>query len=267
MTRSLDLMLAAVERDLGDRTKWFRPNGYSAPALAILDSIYSTRNRYSGVKNALAKYRRAREGDGADAWNDGPKELIDAAQRWAGPGGDPVEALVDRTNKWLVSSKAGAERKAAAALGAAKILSAAGLETRGAVQAALTDPVQQETSPLKQEWRSLPGQSSALTWTYFLMLNGIPGVKADRMVLRYVSAATAEEVSAKDAAALVREVATRIGESATVLDHAIWRHQSGRPVEQVMPDTVGPVTSETGALPAQASSGIEDTEEVIITDA
>lgn len=150
---------------------------------------------------------------------------------------------------------------------AAKILSAAGLETRGAVQAALTDPVQQETSPLKQEWRSLPGQSSALTWTYFLMLNGIPGVKADRMVLRYVSAATAEEVSAKDAAALVREVATRIGESATVLDHAIWRHQSGRPVEQVMPDTVGPVTSETGALPAQASSGIEDTEEAIITDA
>lgn len=266
MARNLDLLLAAVERDLGDRTKWFRPNGYSAPALAILDSIYSTGHHYSGVKNAVDKYRKAREADGADAWNDGPKDLTDAAQAWAGPTGDPVQALVERTNNWPVSTRAGAERKAEAALGAARLLSAAGLETRRAVADALTDPVQQEKSSVKREWLDLPGQRSGLTWTYFLMLNGVQGVKADRMVMRYVAGATGENLTPKDAAALVREVADQIDESAIIVDHAIWRHASGRPVEQELPQTSRNEPDAAGALGAQASSDVEDADEAIASD-
>ncbi|MFF9214757.1 hypothetical protein, partial [Streptomyces sp. NPDC014791] len=69
----------------------------------------------------------------------------------------------------------------------------------------------------------------------FLMLAGTPGVKADRMVIRYVAdaiGAVAENVSATDAAMLVKAVAEKCGHNVTHLDHAIWRFESGRPVNQ-----------------------------------
>jgi len=60
-----------------------------------------------------------------------------------------------------------------------------------------------------------------------LMLAGVPGVKADRMVLRYVSGALGHVVGAVEAATLVSGLADSRGPSRTKLDHAIWRRESG----------------------------------------
>lgn len=227
MTASDAALLAArVEEDLGhDDTRWFNADGYQSVAQAVLDSIYSTGNTYTSVLNALVKYRAARREDGADASNDTAQDLVDATDGWGG-----TQGLVARTNECRAWSRRTAPYKAEAAYGAARILATHGLNTRAEVQAALTDSIAQETSPIKAAWRALPGQRSLLTWTYFLMLCGVPGVKADRMVVAYVSRALGRPVDPRAAATLVSGLADQLGISRSKLDHAIWRKESGRKV-------------------------------------
>ncbi len=112
----------------------------------------------------------------------------------------------------------------------ATILAAHDLDAVGNVREALRELKQQDASPVKQQWLALPGQSSGLTWTYFLTLCGVPGVKADRMVVRYVSLALGEPVSGEEAEHLVGHVARNLGTSEIKLDHTIWRYESGREI-------------------------------------
>ena len=222
-----ELLAALVAAELGtDGQRWFTPDGYDGLALCVLDSIYSTGNRYSSVLRMLARYREARLEEGGDPYSDGPSDLLSAAERWGGTDG-----FVAQTGyRWRVSTQPSAPFKAASALGAALALQRAGLETIADVRGALSDRARQEASPIKKEWIKLPGQRSGLTWTYFLMLAGVPGVKADRMVVRYVSRALGRQTDPHESALLVAAVADRYGLSQTRLDHAIWRKESGRAV-------------------------------------
>lgn len=223
----LELLSALVVAELGTNgQRWFTPDGYDGLALCILDSIYSTGNRYSTVLRMIANYCKARHEEGCDPYSDGPSDLLSAAERWGATDG-----FVAQTGyRWRVSTQSGAPFKAAAALGAAQVLQRADLETVLDVRAALTDRAGQEASPIKKGWIKLPGQRSGLTWTYFLMLAGVPGVKADRMVIRYVSRALGRKADPHEAALLVAAVADRHGLSQAKLDHAIWRKESGRAI-------------------------------------
>ena len=62
------------------------------------------------------------------------------------------------------------------------------------------------------------------------MLCGVPGVKADRMVVGYVGRVVEQEVSGERARELVGGVARKLETNELHLDHAIWRHESGRAV-------------------------------------
>lgn len=222
----LDRLSRAVKRDLGtDADRWFRPAGYDSAALAVIDSIYSTGNHYTGVINAVNRYRRARIDEGADPDRDGAQDLVSAVDRWGG-----FDGLIERTNKWKTSTRTGAPPKAEAAYGAAKALVEQGMDQVIDVRRALATREQQESSPLKRQWLNLPGQRSGLTWTYFLMLCGVPGVKADRMVIGYVSRVLEQDVSGQRARELVGNLAQRLEINELHLDHAIWRHESGRAV-------------------------------------
>jgi hypothetical protein len=86
-----------------------------------------------------------------------------------------------------------------------------------------------------KSWREVTGQRSGITWAYVLMLAGIPGIKANRVVVEYVANALevpVAEVDAKTAIELVREVAKRKGWNSIHTDHAIWRFQTRRAVGQ-----------------------------------
>jgi hypothetical protein len=80
------------------------------------------------------------------------------------------------------------------------------------------------------------------------MLVGIPGVKADRMIVRFVTYVLERprEVSRKKASRLVEEVADIMGVNYIYLDHTIWRYQSGRPYLQ--PTVIPDETTEPPAL-------------------
>ena len=223
----IELLAALVAAELGtDGQRWFTPDGYDGLALCVLDSTYSTGNRYSSVLRMLARYRESRLEEGGDPYSDGPSDVLSAADRWGGTDG----FVAQTGHRWRVSTQPGAPFKAESALGAARVLQRAGLETVADVRDALTDRSRQEASPIKMGWIKLPRQRSGLTWTYFLMLAGVPGVKADRMVVRYVSRALGRETDARESASLVAAVADRSGVSQTMLDHAIWRKESGRAV-------------------------------------
>lgn len=227
-SHQVDALEAAVRNEIGeDATDWYEPDGYDSVALAVLDSIYSTGNHYTGVINLVNKYRAARIAEGGSPDTDTATDLVEAVGRWGG-----VDGLVKNTNQWKTSSADGAPPKALAAYGAAKILQQHGLETGVQVREKLMEREDRMSSPARTEWLALPGQSSGLTWSYFLMLCGVPGVKADRMILRYVRRLVDEHVNGEQAAELVENVADRLGISYTTLDHAIWRKESDRPVRR-----------------------------------
>jgi hypothetical protein len=66
-----------------------------------------------------------------------------------------------------------------------------------------------------------------VTWDYFLMLLGTPGVKADTWIVRFAADALGRHVSSTEAAQLLTAVASHLNESPTALDHAIWNYMRG----------------------------------------
>ena len=227
-----------------DPERWFLPDGYQSVALAVLDAIYSTGNRYAGVMNVVNGYRRLRADEGADPEADTVTDLVDAFRRWGG-----VDEFVLKTNnRWRTSSQLHAPYKAYAALEAAKVLARHSIETVSDVAGRLDSRASREHSDIARQWLAITGQSSALTWSYFLMLVGIPGVKADRMIVRFVTQVLGRprEVSRKEASRLVEEVADIMGVNCIYLDHTIWRYQSGRPYLQ--PTVIPDETTEPPAL-------------------
>lgn len=227
MTTDEDLLRARIKKLFGtDPEGWYRPDGYQSVALAILDSIYSTGHRYQGVINLIDRYCELRRKEEANPKIDTATDLIEAFNRWGG-----VEGFALKTkNRWRTSSSLQAPYKAYAALEAAKILAAHSIETASDVVDRLTERESREHSDIAKEWLAITGQSSGLTWNYFLMLLGVPGVKADRMVIRFVTKALGrpKDVSAKEASRLVEAVADDLKLNYIQLDHTIWRYQSNR---------------------------------------
>lgn len=221
----VERLAEAIRTDLGDDARWFHPDGYRSVALCLIDSIYSTGNHYTGVVDAVNKYKQRRAGEGADGSVDSATDLLSAAARWGGP-----DALAESTKRWRCWANRSAPYKSMAVLQAAQLLVDADIETVPDVQHALMDADAQARSPLKRKWLALPGQRSGLTWTYFLMLCGVPGVKADRMVVRYVERVLGRPIDPHEAALLVGDVADRRNLPRNLLDHAIWRQESGRPI-------------------------------------
>jgi hypothetical protein len=75
------------------------------------------------------------------------------------------------------------------------------------------------------------GQRSGITWHYVQMLAGIPGVKPDRMICRFVADALGlprRSVTTGFALEILMAAATEMGMSPTDLDHAVWQWQRGR---------------------------------------
>lgn len=208
-----------------DSSRWYSPDGYRSVALALLDSIYSTGNKYTGVTNFLNGYVMLRGQEGANAYDDTPTDLINTIDRWGG-----VDEFVAKVGyRWRTSTTPGAPYKAQATLEAAQALASGELETRPAVQDRFRERAARLTDPVAKRWLKIPGQSSGLTWNYFLMLCGLPGVKADRMVTRFTGDAVGRAVGQSEASALVEAVCDRQGWNYTMVDHTLWRFQSGRP--------------------------------------
>ena len=81
---------------------------------------------------------------------------------------------------------------------------------------------------LRRALRAVPGQGPGTGVANLFMLAGDTDlIKFDRMVKRFLERVLDRRVNARDAQALLSEVATRLGTTAGDVDYAIWEYESG----------------------------------------
>lgn len=210
-------VLREVER-LGPPSTWPEPDGYPGLALCTLDAVWSIGVRYAGVIKVVERYRCLAANQGRDADQDGCRDLIASVAEIGGPERF-AEAL---SNRQRTSSRNGILKAEAVALSAQALVDT-GVDSVANLKALAPEGLQD----VQARFRGVHGQGSGLSFDYLLMLAGLPGVKADRMIRRFVTRALGAEPSdladAGDARDLVIAAARELGVDAHRLDHAIWK--------------------------------------------
>lgn len=190
---------------------------------ALLDAVLSIRARYgsenTGVRAAVRRYKEF-------VGDDRPNSLTRLA------GFDPTGLGEVLKNRQVT----GGASKATAVVEAAKRLSAEGVERAADIPVAefgdrRTPEQQVRFERLKSAYRSVPGLGE-VTFAYFTMLLGEPGVKADTWVGRFVAEAIGREVSSAYTEQLVKGAAGHYGVDPRVLDHTIWVYMRTRSGEE-----------------------------------
>ena len=219
---ALRAILAAVETLLPSPDRWETPGGYASVGLAVIDSVWSIGVRYQSVENVIARYRAERRAGGDDPDADGPGDVRRFIEACGG-----AEAFAERVGNRQRTSTTNGILKAEAVLHEARILEDEGVE----LPADLAGAGQERLDDLQRRWSTVPGQGSGVSWRAFAMLVGLPEVKPDRMIRRFVAAALgrpgATAVGVDEARGLVLAAAARLGVSPRELDYAIWAYQSG----------------------------------------
>lgn len=216
--------------DTAAAARWPIPVGYpDSLALCVIDAIQSVGVRYRSVVHVVTRYKEYRADAGGDALRDGIDELLATSEELGGP-----EGWAERIgNQNRTSTAPGAPLKATAILAAARELDTADVRTTTALRALVKDL--DDLAQVKNRWLSVPGQRSGISWRYLLMLAGVPGVKPDRMIRRALRNALGQDANRLTDAEIVdlmNATAREMGVTTTHLDHALWRHQSGRPFPQ-----------------------------------
>lgn len=208
------------ETHLGDPTLWTTPEGYpNSLALCIIDSIYSTGSHYSSVVNVIERYK---SGGGE---RHGAKDLARSIQQ---AGGAREWATTIAKNLKPAHTRPGAPLKADIIEQAVALLAELGIDSVpdlvAAVEEKLTD------NRVYRGWKRLPSQSSGVTYSYLLILAGLPSVKPDRMIFRFLADALGEEteLDVDRARELMTETAKAMNVDPRALDHIAWRAASGR---------------------------------------
>ncbi|QNJ90973.1 hypothetical protein HZU40_22430 [Mycolicibacterium fluoranthenivorans] len=199
------------------------PGGYpESLALCVIDSVQSTGVTYASVVKVVNGYRRYREGQGANPAIDGVLQLLATFDQLRGP--DKWADTIGNRNR--TSTHAGAPLKALAIRDAAHALSELGIKTTQELRDAAEDG--EQFSQIDAAWRSVVGQQSGITWHYVQMLAGIPGIKPDRMITRFVAdtlGLTRRTVTPDFALSALHTTAEAMQISPSDLDHGIWQSQ------------------------------------------
>lgn len=177
---------------------------------ALVDAAFSMRARYHSENPGAGVFHR-----------------VQKFQSTFPRATDDLEALaaldVNELRSIMGSGKSAGRHKAECVLDAAKAFLRLDPPVRTAAEVRERDP--QLISNTYASVRGLGG----ITAEYFLMLLGVPGVKADVMIVRFVNAALAAEnlsrVGAKDARELVVQSHGQDdhGVGLIAYEHAIWR--------------------------------------------
>lgn len=214
-------------RILAERCEHFlgskAPDGYpDSLALCIVDSVQSTMVRYPTVVKVLRNYRAYRREQGGNPNTD---SAVDLAATFAELKGH--EAWAERIgNGNRTSTHKGAPLKAYAIEAEANGMIGVGVATAQDLRTAAEDP--DELARVRKEWLKVPGQGRGVTWHYVQMLAGVPGIKPDRMIIRFVAKALdrpLKTILPSFCVEVLTAVAGELAMTASELDHAIWNYR------------------------------------------
>jgi 3-methyladenine DNA glycosylase/8-oxoguanine DNA glycosylase len=202
----VDLVVTHVEQTIAKPWPEWRGGWPGKIEAALIDAVLSIRARYgsetTGVRAAVRRW--------SDANTDRPS--LDDLGALAVTEPEVLASVLD--NRQVLSggaSKPDAIKAAAAALVSAGVRHARDVDPSDAAHRAAYTGVK---------------GLGPVTWEYFLMLLGHPGVKADTWIRRFVADAIGREPQASGAGSLVKAAAAALSVKPTDLDHAIWRHMS-----------------------------------------
>lgn len=217
--QQVDTLVEYCKSHLGEQEVWATPEGYpDSLALCIIDAIYSTGSHYTSVTNVIDRYR-AKHGK-----TDGAAALLDSIKA---AGGAREWASSVASNLKPAHTRSGAPLKADIIEQAAQLMVSQGIDTvDDLVERVSASP---QDNPVHSGWKKLPSQSSGVTYNYLLILAGLPSVKPDRMVLRFLARALGTtDISTQQAVDLISAAADSLSVSPRTLDHVVWRVASGR---------------------------------------
>jgi len=207
---------ATITRDPAQWQAW--PGGWRGEiGTALVDAVFSARARYTTEHGK------------------GVKPLVDAWRAGAGGATSSLRALIEQIDSLEVAgwaerfgSRQHAPRRASTApegpLKAAAVREVAGNLGRIRIDTA-ADITDGNVGAAKAAMRSVSGIGFATT-NYFLILLGRPGVKPDVMIHAFLTEATGDRLSNREAEQVLTDVAAHIPNVALhELDHAIWAYQ------------------------------------------
>ncbi|MGX1739815.1 hypothetical protein ACWIB8_11730 [Corynebacterium flavescens] len=207
----LDAVIAATRHIPESNFTAYRGGYPQEISTALIDAVFSIQAKYDsatpgkGVRNRVQVFRSAHP------------DVVNSLSAL-------VDLGVERLVQIMGSGKTGRRLKAGAVLEAAAGYAALGVDSADDFRS--LDPV--TVRPIYTNVQGL----GYVTFEYFTMLLGIPGVKTDIMVKRFIaealSSAGLENVDAKRTRQLVEEAhfATCLGKDLTHFEHAIWLSQS-----------------------------------------
>ncbi|PRZ12212.1 hypothetical protein [Nesterenkonia sandarakina] len=216
----IQTLVKYCEDNLGDKTLWQTPEGYpDSLALCIIDSLYSTGSHYTSVVNVITKYKTT------EGTSHGAQDLLGSIEKAGGPRGW-AENVVG--NLKPAHTKAHAPLKAEIIERAAHLMVELGIDTVEELRTVVEESPQE--NPVHTGWKKLPSQSSGVTYNYLLILAGMPSVKPDRMILRFLADALGKDTDLyfDRAVELIQATADELQVSSRTLDHIVWRAASGR---------------------------------------
>ena len=251
MPWELAALVKACGTDLVDPAFWFAPDGYcESLALCIIDSIFATGQHYHFVVKLIGDFREHRRVEGGNADIEGVRELLASFDQLGGP---LQWAAHFAARQGRISTRDDTPLRAETAKRVAHGFAARGVWTIRDLRQRAADG---SLGEVEQLWRSIPGQRSGATWSYFLMLASVHpyhhgnggsvaasigpdgyggrasvGINPDRMIIRYVARALGlrqERLDPNKAAALVATAAWWRGWAVNHLNHVIWRFESSR---------------------------------------
>lgn len=222
MTKDADLgkMLDAIASTIGSKETWPPyPGGYPREVeAALLDSVFSLSAVYGspekGARAVVARWRQH-----VDRPLNSLSALVADVERAGGP--EEFRAIL-KNNAIAVPNAKDQPTKAAAVYGVARTLTAFGVDGADDIKAKNADDPKGLYRAITRE-RGV-GEAGA---TYFLMLLGIPGVKADVMIRRFVAKALGvDQVEPSQSRDLVGAAASALKVDLLSLDYALWDYES-----------------------------------------
>lgn len=212
-----------IETTIGrDPAEWERwPGGWPDEiGTSLVDAVFSARAQYKskhgrGIHPLIVAWRTATDGSTVSLQSLHEDLLRHGPDAWAKAFGN------EQHSPSRPADAPGGPTKAAAVLQASSLLCAADPPIDSA-----NDIHHRSVGDVKRLLRSVPGIGYATT-NYFLMLLGLPGVKPDRMIHRFLQTATHRNWSDLHAEQLVTQAASLLdGVEAHQLEHSIWSYQS-----------------------------------------
>ena len=227
---TVETVVAACRDRLGDPSGWVTSDVYRhSLALCIIESVQSSAGHSEvAVVDRYLAYRRA---DAGRPLTDGARDLLrtfeeaGSSDQWAGK----VGSYKRRYTATGVPIEARHIQQAAERLHQLRVNSIDDLLEAARDEAALEQ--------IHQAWVDVCGENSDVTWSHFLMLAGIPGVRPNRVAEVFVNGALgiSEATDAGAADEILEATATELGVDPEQLDYAIrrWLAANSRRLDDV----------------------------------